>query len=986
MTRTLIMRDLAEPATPGAFDASVDRYTGGSTVPTLGTVQGTWDKRPGGPCENPATDDGWSFKPSVGAYYDKYLPTAQKTAFQLSEWYYIDSMSSSSTAHFWIALQEWRDFGAGALNNFLKIRADRTIKGNIPGVGTDVDSGHLVPLREWFELSMVYHAATVFNKYLMRRAGESEWTELFSVQNNNSPTLFVRGGTQSQGTHQMSCRCGGISLYSIDAVADALVVDDSIAPPPKRRRNWYVNAATGNDNNLGDEGSPWLTISKANTEMDNLGIMPTDPDSTGVDAAMVAIRDAAVEADYAALDESLETALDAHYADCDVLHIGNADFADTALVVTQRGMVVTGDGGEPAVRATIPAAAWSTTSRANVYSTPCNTANVLWEDNKWLGIQLFTVSESATLDALALRADGTFHCDNSFLYLKTDINPATSGRVYTRSRYRSTSGLGTSAILVQAKDVQVRDVTIRGTALADRSSGDGIQAYCLQWGDQATGICEARDIVPDKGGKHILGVTTNLNGGTFLRRRVTYGTGTPYTGSYSTDVDFSGATSSTCRAYYYDCEQIAGTVGVVGSVDGNPLVGGKNFYESHGQPWDFMVMANCRFGRGSFFDQGLFQGTAGLTLILVDSGGGLSACDTRIDRCKADYMPFGIWTGSSDCVITNSLIIPRISVTANGFSTMTGSLTVQGCTIDCRENISSDNAQKSIWNGNSATGTIDFHGNLIINSASKSFGIIASGENKTISCDRNVYLYPGTARLSTVFDSSGSWDTWAEWQARGHDANSINVNSDFGLAVGADYVPEYYSPIVEWLPIADVPLLVGTDDYAGVVRPDDLLTVGALEMAVGLQQVLDRLDSMDADINTMEATLAAFGTGNNITWTSPADQDGNVEIRRARDYNNTDGLAVEFTNVDGTWADLTGATVNMLVARPGQVVAAYSFPVSVVTPTGANQKVRLELTADQLAIEANDYVGEVVATLASGRKVTLTEGSFEVLLGREEPV
>lgn len=132
------------------------------------------------------------------------------------------------------------------------------------------------------------------------------------------------------------------------------------------------------------------------------------------------------------------------------------------------------------------------------------------------------------------------------------------------------------------------------------------------------------------------------------------------------------------------------------------------------------------------------------------------------------------------------------------------------------------------------------------------------------------------------------------------------------------------------------------------------------------------------------AKAMLIGTGQAFVEV-PIDGDSNITVRRSRDYQQADGLAIEWSNPDGTWPDLTGATIVARVARPGcKTSALYDFAASVVTPTGS-QIVRLELTKAQLAIIADDYTYELVATLTGGSVVTLVDGQFRVVLGRDAP-
>jgi hypothetical protein len=183
------------------------------------------------------------------------------------------------------------------------------------------------------------------------------------------------------------------------------------------------------------------------------------------------------------------------------------------------------------------------------------------------------------------------------------------------------------------------------------------------------------------------------------------------------------------------------------------------------------------------------------------------------------------------------------------------------------------------------------------------------------------------------------------------------------------------------LDLPDAAFATGTDEVRLRITATDITGGIAHErFTVGAET------ASQASVDAVAAKTALIGTAG-VTFEAPVDEDAVVTVRRARDYANTDGRALEWTNADGTWPDLTGATFVVLVARPNKSTALYSFSGSVVTPTGAGQKVQLELTDEQLAITADDYVYEGKATLASGNVVDLSgvSGPFGVLLGRDEP-
>lgn len=107
---------------------------------------------------------------------------------------------------------------------------------------------------------------------------------------------------------------------------------------------------------------------------------------------------------------------------------------------------------------------------------------------------------------------------------------------------------------------------------------------------------------------------------------------------------------------------------------------------------------------------------------------------------------------------------------------------------------------------------------------------------------------------------------------------------------------------------------------------------------------------------------------------SPLSSDGTkAAIQRGDDYHNADGRALAWTDTAGAWPELTDAEISL-------VAAGTSIAGTVVTPTGGSKSVRVDLTAAFTsglpAMLALPF--DLKATLASGRVVTLVEGTFDV--------
>lgn len=154
-------------------------------------------------------------------------------------------------------------------------------------------------------------------------------------------------------------------------------------------------------------------------------------------------------------------------------------------------------------------------------------------------------------------------------------------------------------------------------------------------------------------------------------------------------------------------------------------------------------------------------------------------------------------------------------------------------------------------------------------------------------------------------------------------------------------------------------------------------TLTAMKGAGWSTETLVAIDVLLDAIKAKTDLLAAAG----VTVSSPASATGDVTVYQGDDYHNTDGRAIEWSNAAGTWPDLTSATVVFGVRAPNG--SSFTATGSVVTPTGAGQKVRVELTATQTALLVDWPTPSelrVRATLASGRKVTLVDAELEAIV------
>jgi hypothetical protein len=162
------------------------------------------------------------------------------------------------------------------------------------------------------------------------------------------------------------------------------------------------------------------------------------------------------------------------------------------------------------------------------------------------------------------------------------------------------------------------------------------------------------------------------------------------------------------------------------------------------------------------------------------------------------------------------------------------------------------------------------------------------------------------------------------------------------------------------------------DDFRGAIKFSSGATLKAIA-AVNPQEA----EYTDAKISTRLGT----GYAGTITYTGPVATTGDVAIVHGDDYNNTDSRALEWSTTDSaTWPDLTGATITLTVKAHAGGTAELTKTGTVVTPTGATKKVRVELTAaNTTALGLGSHKFDVQATLSSGRIVTLITGTLNVL-------
>lgn len=124
------------------------------------------------------------------------------------------------------------------------------------------------------------------------------------------------------------------------------------------------------------------------------------------------------------------------------------------------------------------------------------------------------------------------------------------------------------------------------------------------------------------------------------------------------------------------------------------------------------------------------------------------------------------------------------------------------------------------------------------------------------------------------------------------------------------------------------------------------------------------------------STIRAF------TVLGPVIRQGAVTLVEGDDYLTTDGLQLKFANANGSWNDLTGATVTLYLRHNSTILSKLA---SVHTPTGSGQRVDVELPSsftDELTYSPFSY--QLKAILADTSEVTLEYGLVTVVRRSDE--
>jgi len=606
-------------------------------------------------------------------------------------------------------------------------------------------------------------------------------------------------------------RIGCPTLYSISSFTDIAYPSADIAPPVEQSNNWYLNPATGNDNNDGSTpATAWRTPDKVTTEsfysgmLDSNATGPGNGDVLTIDTSSAPLVIDTNTFSFGTQGLKVQPASGQTYINCQAEElIANSSFKLTAGL-------------------------------SKTYQTTDTQTNVVsWENDKWMwhvksasfgaaaaitNPQTNVTTNYATTGAALDAVPGSFYTNGTNLYIHpfSDTNPITDGNVYTRSINRQ----GLAAVDFTAGNYRAIGLWIRKTTLVDSGDND-FGAYCFQDG-VLSGTGQSNSIEGcyfAYGDKHCLGSTSGVSASTLLVLDTECEQGHPYCayGGQSPFVSYSGATTADNVHTYRGCTCLARS-GLIGSTTGDPVGTGGDIIYSHnngtGISFASITIDDCNFASGSV------TMSVATNLIVTDHsqvGEVNTYCaNTNIQQTTFTYQLVSMDPGATNLTVQNCLFKPIFALTQAppfyGFLVF-NNVTIQGCTFDLFgiTGDSTHNFQQGIIQRMGPL-HLTFQNNAYVVPSTENLPLIyGATSSDTLTFDHNAYSLGAGTILARAFTSGVASDfTFAQWQALlGKDCTNSSLNANLNLQ--AD-VPQSGSPLLN----AGIDL-GSTADFTGTV-------------------------------------------------------------------------------------------------------------------------------------------------------------------------
>lgn len=196
-------------------------------------------------------------------------------------------------------------------------------------------------------------------------------------------------------------------------------------------------------------------------------------------------------------------------------------------------------------------------------------------------------------------------------------------------------------------------------------------------------------------------------------------------------------------------------------------------------------------------------------------------------------------------------------------------------------------------------------------------------------------------------------------------SQGITLTTDFDTRVGLNHVRVDTS--------VDAFFEIG-NDFTIVISQGTVNGIDVSGIPVATFSIKNRAGAYDSTVTGFSSAALSQLAGMNIQLVSPIADDGVISIVRGDDYAAVDGRAVDLKNEEGTWPDLTGATITLTAKLDTETLTTTG---QVVTPVGS-QHVQIELTSAETDLKPGIWDYDIQATLASGNIVTLQIGRIQV--------
>lgn len=657
-----------------------------------------------------------------------------------------------------------------------------------------------LPYQVWLRCCWFNNAGTYSRQTYYSLDGVT-WTALnASAPTSGNPTwtkVVFSNGYRAGTTYNLRMRLGAAQLYKCTSTADWTAASATSNPAnPLPSVTFNIDPLNGSDSNDGIT-APWLTLGHFSTESLAMGPLPVANPSNG--NGDIVVLDNRYISPYTS-GSPIWIATDGLWfkTNAGTLNEAFQPYATLAGNVTNWTAVVTDGAGH---------------TLSHTYSTPMDVHSTCRENLATCPIVCLSASSGAISTASTNNGaqtcgqfvDATPGCTfvndstGTVYYHAADSgNMTTNGKNYYVSRALSGAFLQYAAAGIRITGVKLQFAmldTIQGNYfIGDQAPGTGSGSnaiYCGPGGNITIENCDLR-----YGDKHNLGFTAQsggLNSGAVSYNQsgstssfnlivnnctfeqASYNGGSPIVNYMA----LGGGTGNVCT--YSNCVCTLAD-SIQGAASG--ATGGADVWINHGSGtptqqaaapgYSLVAFNKCNFSGGQMDFQG--NSTA-----ITNFGGTWYDATLYANSITINGVTFtgNAPTGSNSgvaganapvVILENSIIVPANLNFGHGTTTY-GNWTVQGCTFDLSQ--AGSQSGSAIWNPSANTLSLTFQNNIVIgNSTGLTLWYDLTPSN-TITSNHNEWSI-GTGLLTRQWN--GTTDkTYAQWQALGFDAASVNL-------------------------------------------------------------------------------------------------------------------------------------------------------------------------------------------------------------------